>query len=64
MASQPWFHGQLSRAEAEHRLEQLDLKDGLFLVRESPRNPGSLVLSVCFEQQVHNFQISEVRWSE
>lgn len=36
-----WFHGQISRAEAERRLE----RDGDFLVRESPHSEGQFVLS-------------------
>lgn len=36
-----WFHGQISRAEAEKRL----VKDGDFLVRESPNTEGQYVLS-------------------
>jgi hypothetical protein len=59
MEKQPWFHGQLSRPDAESRLEKLGSKDGLFLVRQSPRNPGVLVLSVCYQMRVRNFQISQ-----
>jgi hypothetical protein len=51
MEKQPWFHGQLSRPDAESRLEKLGSKDGLFLVRQSPRNPGVLVLSVCYQMR-------------
>lgn len=36
-----WFHGQISRAEAEKLLR----KDGDFLVRESPNSEGQYVLS-------------------
>lgn len=36
-----WFHGQISRAEAERLLK----KDGDFLVRESPNSEGQYVLS-------------------
>ncbi|KAF5284818.1 hypothetical protein FQA39_LY04543, partial [Lamprigera yunnana] len=36
-----WFHGQISRAEAEKLLQ----KDGDFLVRESPASEGQYVLS-------------------
>lgn len=36
-----WFHGQISRAEAERLLE----RDGDFLVRESTNTPGQFVLS-------------------
>lgn len=36
-----WFHGQISRADAEKLLQ----KDGDFLVRESPNSEGQFVLS-------------------
>ncbi|KAF2899453.1 hypothetical protein ILUMI_06727 [Ignelater luminosus] len=36
-----WFHGQISRADAERLLQ----KDGDFLVRESPSSEGQYVLS-------------------
>lgn len=36
-----WFHGQISRAEAERLLEH----DGDFLVRESPNSEAQFVLS-------------------
>lgn len=36
-----WFHGQINRAQAEKLL----LKDGDFLVRESPNSEGQYVLS-------------------
>lgn len=36
-----WFHGQISRADAEKLLQ----KDGDFLVRESPSSEGQYVLS-------------------
>ncbi|XP_018333139.1 SHC-transforming protein 4 isoform X2 [Agrilus planipennis] len=36
-----WFHGQISRAEAERLLQ----RDGDFLVRESPNSEGQYVLS-------------------
>ena len=36
-----WYHGQISRAEAERRL----INDGEFLVRETPNSEGQYVLS-------------------
>lgn len=41
LKNEVWFHGQISRAEAEKRL----VKDGDFLVRESPNTEGQYVLS-------------------
>lgn len=41
LKSEMWFHGQISRAEAEKLLQ----KDGDFLVRESPASEGQYVLS-------------------
>jgi len=40
-----WFHGRLSRREAEQRLQAFGLKMNSYLVRESDRKPGSYVLS-------------------
>ena len=36
-----WFHGQMSRQDAENLL----VRDGDFLVRESTTNPGQYVLT-------------------
>lgn len=38
---EPWFHGKISRQESEKRL----LRNGEFLVRESPTSSGQFVLS-------------------
>ncbi|ELU01176.1 hypothetical protein CAPTEDRAFT_144044, partial [Capitella teleta] len=43
-----WFHGCISREEAEDRLTPKE--DGLFLVRERPQKqglPGDYALSIC-----------------
>ena len=39
-----WFHGKISREEAERRLNSK--QNGLYLVRESARYPGDYCLSV------------------
>lgn len=41
LKNETWFHGRISRAEAERLLQ----KDGDFLVRESTNTPGQFVLS-------------------
>ncbi|XP_065845642.1 uncharacterized protein [Oscarella lobularis] len=60
----PWFHGSISREETEGRLMRLGLKEGLFLIRESQRMPGSLVLSLCSEGKVVNFKISQITYDD
>ncbi len=51
-----WFHGVMARQHAEALLNQHGGKMGLFLVRESPRDPG-YVLSMCFRSMKIHYQI-------
>jgi len=51
----PWFHGKISRDNAEKLLTPR--KDGLFLVRESTNFPGDYTLCVCFEGRVEHYRI-------
>ncbi|XP_055907238.1 uncharacterized protein LOC129942366 [Eupeodes corollae] len=51
----PWFHGSISRDEAEHLLQPRD--DGLFLVRESTNFPGDYTLCVCFQGKVEHYRV-------
>ena len=50
-----WFHGKISRQEAESMLQPR--KDGLFLVRESVNFPGDFTVCVCFEGDVEHYRI-------
>lgn len=55
-----WFHGKLTRENAAHLVSSVRIKgrkEGLFLVRESTRMPGSFVLTMWATNQVHHFQI-------
>ncbi|XP_057672099.1 tyrosine-protein kinase Shark [Diorhabda carinulata] len=52
-----WFHGKLTREEAENLLCQDGRKDGLFIVRDSNSSSGDYVLSVYHNNQVSHFQI-------
>ncbi|XP_037951284.1 tyrosine-protein kinase CSK-like, partial [Teleopsis dalmanni] len=51
----PWFHGSITRDEAEHLLQPRD--DGLFLVRESTNFPGDYTLCVCFQGKVEHYRV-------
>ncbi|MPC22955.1 Tyrosine-protein kinase CSK [Portunus trituberculatus] len=50
-----WFHGKISRDEAETLLNPPE--DGLFLVRESTNFPGDYTLCVCFEGKVEHYRV-------
>ncbi|XP_043928675.1 growth factor receptor-bound protein 7 isoform X2 [Protopterus annectens] len=55
--AQPWFHGRISREEAHRLIIQQGLVDGVFLVRESQRNPKGFVLSLCHLQKIKHYLI-------
>ena len=59
--SQPWFHGRISRKEAEEKLKSTKQADGTYLLRESTTAGGSYVLSVCVEGKVVHYQIQRKR---
>ncbi|CAB3377317.1 Hypothetical predicted protein [Cloeon dipterum] len=51
----PWFHGKISREQAEVLL--MPREDGLFLVRESTNYPGDYTLCVCFQGKVEHYRV-------
>ncbi|XP_068775524.1 growth factor receptor-bound protein 7 isoform X4 [Struthio camelus] len=55
--TQPWFHGRISREDTQRLIGQQGLVDGVFLVRESQRNPKGFVLSLCHLQKVKHYLI-------
>lgn len=55
--TQLWFHGRISREESQRLIGQQGSVDGLFLVRESQRNPQGFVLSLCHLQKVKHYLI-------
>ena len=55
--SWPWFHGKITRDEAERLLKPSDSTDGLFLVRESTNFPGDYTLCVCFQNKVEHYRV-------
>jgi tyrosine-protein kinase len=52
-----WYHGSLSRLEAEAVLEKDGFDEGLFLVRESSSATGDFVLSIVHDKEVIHYQI-------
>ena len=50
-----WFHGKISRDQAEGLLQPRD--DGLFLVRESTNFPGDYTLCVCYQGKVEHYRV-------
>lgn len=50
-----WFHGKISRDEAENLLRPRS--DGLFLIRESTNFPGDYTLCVCFQSKVEHYRV-------
>lgn len=53
----PWFHGKISREEAEKLLHAQSSQDGLFLVRESTNFPGDYTLCVCYQGKVEHYRV-------
>ncbi|KAK2147610.1 hypothetical protein LSH36_545g04026 [Paralvinella palmiformis] len=52
-----WFHGHISGKEAEKLLQDKNVKNGSYLVRESYSQPGDFVLSVKVEEKVTHVMI-------
>lgn len=50
-----WYHGKISRQEAEKLLYPRE--DGLFLVRDSNNYVGDYTLCVCFGDKVEHYHI-------
>lgn len=52
---QPWFHGKISREEAERRIEDGSLRDGKFLVRE--RDNYSYAMCISHKKTTKHYRI-------
>ncbi|XP_012260350.2 tyrosine-protein kinase Shark isoform X1 [Athalia rosae] len=52
-----WYHGALSRSDAENMLKEEGTADGTFLVRNSSSSSGDYVLSVLHNGEVIHYQI-------
>ncbi|XP_008108408.2 protein-tyrosine kinase 6 [Anolis carolinensis] len=55
--AEPWFFGQISRSETEHRLMSDENKTGAFLIRISEKMGAEYVLSVRDDSLVRHYKI-------
>ena len=56
-SNQPWFHGRITRQEAEDLLQQAGKRDGTYLLRESTAQNGSYALSLCQNRKIIHYHI-------
>ncbi|XP_076827092.1 growth factor receptor-bound protein 7 isoform X2 [Brachyhypopomus gauderio] len=55
--AQPWFHGGVSRSEAQRLLEEQGQVDGMFLIRASQQHAQCFVLSLCHKLKTKHYLI-------
>uniref|UniRef100_A0A3B3RMF0 Growth factor receptor bound protein 7 n=1 Tax=Paramormyrops kingsleyae TaxID=1676925 RepID=A0A3B3RMF0_9TELE len=60
--TQPWFHGGVSRGEAQRLIEEQGLVDGMYLIRESQQHAMCFVLSLCHKLKTKHYLIIPVSW--
>ncbi|XP_041938668.1 growth factor receptor-bound protein 7 [Alosa sapidissima] len=53
--TQPWFHGGVSRCEAQRLIEEQGQVDGMFLIRESQQHAQCFVLSLCYKLKTKHY---------
>jgi hypothetical protein len=51
-----YFFGRINSEESEQILQRRGCKDGLFLLREKLEEPGSYVLSLCYNKQIKHYK--------
>ncbi|XP_028286981.1 growth factor receptor-bound protein 7 [Parambassis ranga] len=55
--TQLWFHGGVSRKEAQRLIEKQGLVDGMFLIRESQQHGQCFVLSLCYKLKIKHYLV-------
>lgn len=55
--SRRFYHGRITREEAEARLRNAGCHQGMFLLRESLGREGNYALSLCYEDDVYHYAI-------
>lgn len=55
--TQQWFHGGVSRREAQRLIEKQGLVDGMFLIRDSQQHAQCFVLSLCYKLKTKHYLV-------
>nr|XP_054764621.1 tyrosine-protein kinase SYK-like [Lytechinus pictus] len=55
--SRRFYHGRITREEAEARLRNAGCHQGMFLLRESLGREGNYALSLCYKDEVYHYAI-------
>uniref|UniRef100_A0AAX7VL00 Growth factor receptor bound protein 7 n=1 Tax=Astatotilapia calliptera TaxID=8154 RepID=A0AAX7VL00_ASTCA len=55
--TQLWFHGGVSRKEAQRLIEKQGLVDGMFLIRDSQQHAQCFVLSLCYQLKTKHYLV-------
>ena len=54
----PWYHGRISRVEAEDLLRNKGMSDGLFLVRDSLATTGEYAITLSNNGRAYHYRIA------
>ena len=57
-AKQSWFHGVISRDEAESRLRKSGCNNGRFLLRERDKTKGTFAIGLCHDGSVYHYLLN------
>ena len=57
-ADESWYHGRISRVEAEEFLHSKGVIDGLFLVRDSLATTGEYALTLAHNGRCYHYRIA------
>ncbi len=53
LAREKWYHGRISRVDAEKNLDAQGAVEGMYLVRDSLTMTGEYVLSLCSQVSIY-----------